>query len=77
MAGIKSPWLIKHSRKHLAGTDFTFQVAIMATVSGGLYSISGIFGDRLGYQDYLYGIVFIAILCLIPISGWIKSLKID
>ena len=69
--------VMQYSRKHLAGTDFTFQVAIMATVSGGLYSISGILGDRLGYQDYLYGIVFTAILCLIPINGWIKYRKID
>lgn len=51
--------VMQYSRKHLAGTDFTFQVAIMATVSGGLYSISGILGDRLGYQDYLYGIVLL------------------
>ena len=26
--------LMQYSRKHLAGTDFTFQVALMATVSG-------------------------------------------
>ncbi|WP_347456761.1 MFS transporter [Acinetobacter thermotolerans] len=69
--------IMQYSRKHLAGTDFTFQVAIMATVSGGLYIISGILGDKLGYQSYLYGIVFIAILCLIPINGWIKQRKID
>ncbi|WP_347473770.1 MFS transporter [Acinetobacter thermotolerans] len=69
--------VMQYSRKHLAGTDFTFQVAIMATVSGGLYSISGILGDKLGYQNYLYGIVFIAILCLIPINGWMKQRESD
>ncbi|WP_347453684.1 MFS transporter [Acinetobacter thermotolerans] len=69
--------IMQYSRKHLAGTDFTFQVAIMATVSGGLYSISGILGDKLGYQNYLYGIVFIAILCLIPINGWMKQRESD
>ncbi|EXA66684.1 putative transport domain protein [Acinetobacter baumannii 348935] len=40
--------VMQYSRKHLAGTDFTFQVALMATVSGGLYSLSGILGDTRG-----------------------------
>ena len=62
--------VMQYSRKHLAGTDFTFQVALMATVSGGLYSLSGILGDALGYQDYLNLIVIVAIFCLIPIFRW-------
>ncbi|WP_314099544.1 MFS transporter [Acinetobacter lwoffii] len=64
--------VMQYSRKHLAGTDFTFQVALMATVSGGLYSLSGILGDALGYQNYLNLIVIIAIICLIPIFRWMK-----
>lgn len=64
--------VMQYSRKHLAGTDFTFQVALMATVSGGLYSLSGIFGDALGYQNYLNLIVIVAIICLIPIFRWMK-----
>lgn len=64
--------VMQYSRKHLAGTDFTFQVALMATVSGGLYSLSGIFGDALGYQNYLNLIVIVAIFSLIPIFRWMK-----
>ena len=64
--------VMQYSRKHLAGTDFTFQVALMATVSGGLYSLSGILGDALGYQNYLNLIVIVAIICLIPIFRWMK-----
>jgi len=67
--------VMQYSRKHLAGTDFTFQVALMATVSGGLYSLSGLLGDTLGYQNYLNLIVIIAIFCLIPIFRWMKVTK--
>lgn len=67
--------VMQYSRKHLAGTDFTFQVALMATVSGGLYSLSGIFADRLGYGNYLIIITLIAILCLWAIFRWIKYFK--
>lgn len=67
--------VMQYSRKHLAGTDFTFQVALMATVSGGLYSLSGLLGDALGYQNYLNLIVIIAIFCLIPIFRWMKVAK--
>ena len=62
--------IMQYSRKILAGTDFTFQVAIMATVSGGLYIISGILGDWLGYFVYLSVIIVLAMLCLIPIFRW-------
>jgi len=67
--------VMQYSRKHLAGTDFTFQIALMATISGGLYSLSGLLGDALGYQNYLNLIVIIAIFCLIPIFRWMKVAK--
>ncbi|NNH38420.1 MFS transporter [Acinetobacter terrae] len=67
--------VMQYSRKHLAGTDFTFQVALMATVSGGLYSLSGILGDLLGYGHYLMAITLIAILCLWAILRWMKHFK--
>lgn len=67
--------VMQYSRKHLAGTDFTFQVALMATISGGLYSLSGLLGDALGYQNYLNLIVIIAIFCLIPIFRWMKAVR--
>mgnify|MGYP000913926524 CR=1 FL=1 len=67
--------VMQYSRKHLAGTDFTFQVALMATVSGGLYSLSGIFADIWGYANYLMGITLIAMVCLWAIFRWIKAFK--
>ncbi len=67
--------VMQYSRKALAGTDFTFQVALMATVSGGLYSLSGIFADVLGYAHYLLAITIIAILSVVFILRWMSSLK--
>lgn len=67
--------VMQYSRKHVAGTDFTFQVALMATVSGGLYSLSGILGDFLGYADYLLLISLIAVICLFPIVRWKSTLE--
>jgi MFS transporter, PAT family, beta-lactamase induction signal transducer AmpG len=62
--------VMQYSRKTFAGTDFTFQVAILATVSGGLYMLSGILGDYLGYAKYLTSIVCLSILLLLPIIFW-------
>ena len=66
---------MQYSRKNFAATDFTFQVALMATVSGGLYSISGIFADQLGYSTYLVLISALAVLSLGPIFLWAKLQK--
>ncbi|MFK6361264.1 MFS transporter, partial [Acinetobacter baumannii] len=49
-------------RKNYAGTDFTFQVSVMATVSGGLYSFSGVIADALGYFFYNIPVVFVFLL---------------
>lgn len=62
--------VMHYSRKEYAGTDFTFQVSVMATVSGGLYSLSGVFGDAFGYFHYLIAIVIISTVTLLPISLW-------
>lgn len=64
--------VMQYSRKEYAGTDFTFQVAIMATVSGLLYSFSGFFGDVFGYKSYLCLICIIAVFAIIPIIKWLK-----
>ena len=69
--------VMQYSRKHLAGTDFTFQVALLATVSGGLYSLSGIFGDLWGYADYLTVITLLALLCLLPILQWKRAMNVQ
>ncbi|AWL29607.1 MFS transporter [Acinetobacter defluvii] len=65
--------VMQYSRKSHAGTDFTFQVSVMAAVSGVLYSLSGILGDWLGYFDYLLMICGIGLLCLIPIFIWAQQ----
>lgn len=62
--------VMHYSRKEYAGTDFTFQVSVMATVSGLLYSFSGVIGDVLGYFHYLIAIVIIAVISLLPIFLW-------
>ncbi|RZF52157.1 MFS transporter [Acinetobacter halotolerans] len=62
--------IMHYSRKQFAGTDFTFQVSIMATVSGSLYMVSGVMGDLLGYYHYLIIIVIIGVLALMPILLW-------
>lgn len=62
--------VMHYSRKEYAGTDFTFQVSVMATVSGLLYSFSGVIGDLLGYFHYLIAIVIIAVISLLPIFLW-------
>lgn len=62
--------VMHYSRKEYAGTDFTFQVSVMATVSGLLYSFSGVIGDVLGYFYYLIAIVIIAVITLLPIYLW-------
>lgn len=67
--------IMQYSRKQCAGTDFTFQVSIMATISGLLYLGSGIIGDLVGYYHYLLCIVMISILCLLPIFYWKNSTR--
>jgi MFS transporter, PAT family, beta-lactamase induction signal transducer AmpG len=66
--------IMQYSRKAWAGTDFTLQVAIMATISGGLYMLSGIAADLLGYARYLTLIVAVALLSLYPIYRWKKQI---
>lgn len=68
--------VMQYSRKECAGTDFTFQVSLMAMVSGGLYTLSGIVGDWLGYQPYLLLICIIGLLLLIPLLVWKRYVKI-
>lgn len=62
--------VMQYSRKQMAGTDFTFQVALMAMIGGGLYSLSGILGDSLGYHLYLLLITVCGAGLLIPIIQW-------
>lgn len=67
--------VMQYCRQDLAGTDFTFQVAIMTTVSGGLYLMSGILGDYLGYKNYLIFIIVMAFIMMMPLHLW-KNIQI-
>ena len=67
--------VMTYCRKAYAGTDFTFQVAIMATVSGLLYTISGVIADQIGYSTYMMMISVIAGLSIVPIVIWMKLKK--
>lgn len=62
--------IMQYSRPAWAGTDFSLQVALMASVSGGLYIFSGVLADAVGYALYLKCIVVVALLALYPIYRW-------
>ncbi|MFT0694279.1 MFS transporter [Acinetobacter bereziniae] len=66
--------VMQYSRSEHAGTDFTFQVSIMASISGVLYTVSGMIGDQLGYLKFLSFILLIGVLCLIPIIYWMRNM---
>ena len=68
--------IMQYSRKAFAGTDFTFQVSIMATMSGLLYLGSGILADAIGYYRYLCLICMVAILCLFPMFYWKENTRL-
>ena len=65
--------VMQYSRKEHAGTDFTFQVSLMAMVAGALYTLSGIAGDWLGYQNYLISISLLGIFLLLPLFIWKRN----
>lgn len=67
--------IMQYSRKAFAGTDFTFQVSIMATMSGLLYLGSGILADAIGYYRYLCLICMVGILCLFPMFYWKENTR--
>lgn len=67
--------IMQYSRKAKAGTDFTLQVSIMATVSGGLYIVSGWFAELFGYFYYLNWVVLLACFCLWPIYRWLRLVQ--
>lgn len=62
--------VMQYSRQNNAATDFTLQVSLMALVSGVLYSLSGVLGQYLGYQNYLIVICIVASTMLWPILKW-------
>nr|WP_298893129.1 MFS transporter [uncultured Acinetobacter sp.] len=68
--------IMRYARQHMAGTDFTFHVAIMSMVSGGLYVVSGGLAEYLGYFQTLLFIFVASLCCLIPKLWWYVYLKV-
>ncbi len=68
-------WVMHYSRSAYAASDFTLQVAIMATIGGVLYSLSGWGAQILGYSTFLTLCSFLAVACCIPIFLWLKTIK--
>ena len=66
--------IMQYSRKAFAATDFSFQVSILATISGVLYILGGILADQLGYFYYLMSMLVVGIVCLIPLEYWRRQL---
>lgn len=59
-----------YARKKYAATDFSFQVAVMSIVSGGLYVLSGKLADMLGYFVLLICAFVLACLSILPKIYW-------
>ena len=64
--------IMDYSRKQQAGSDFTFQVSVLAVVGGGVHLISGILADYWGYSFHFGFCAALALGCLWPIFRWRK-----
>ncbi|WP_034280460.1 MFS transporter [Alkanindiges illinoisensis] len=67
--------IMDYSRKQQAGSDFTFQVSVLAVTGGGVHIVSGIVAEYWGYSIHFGFCVLLAVLCLWPIFRW-KRLEI-
>ena len=66
--------IMDYSRKQQAGSDFTFQVSVLAVTGGGVHIVSGIVAEYWGYSIHFGFCALLAVLCLWPIFRW-KKLK--
>lgn len=62
--------IMDYSRKQQAGSDFTFQVSVLAVVGGGVHLVSGILADYWGYSIHFAVCALLALGCLWPIFRW-------
>lgn len=62
--------VMDYSRKKQAGSDFTFQVSIMALMGGGVHILSGALADYWGYSIHFAFCALLAVGCLWPIMRW-------
>ncbi len=67
--------VMDYARPAHAGSDFTFQVSIMAVVGGLGYLVSGAMADTLGYTLHFSLSGIIGLILLFPIFMWQQSLK--
>lgn len=67
--------IMQYSRKATGATDFTFQVSIMAMVSGGLYVFGGFVADFLGYLNDIGLVVICSVAHIFIIFLWHQSLN--
>ena len=62
--------IMDYSRKQQAGSDFTFQVSVLAMTGGVVHIFSGILAQYLGYGFHFGFCVLLALVCLWPILKW-------
>ena len=62
--------IMDYSRKQQAGSDFTFQVSVLAMTGGIVHIFSGFLAQYLGYGFHFGFCVALAVVCLWPIMAW-------
>ena len=67
--------IMDYSRKQQAGSDFTFQVSVLAVTGGGVHIVSGIVAEYWGYSIHFAFCALLAGACLWPILRWRKLIK--
>lgn len=66
--------IMQYCRKATGATDFTFQVSIMAMVSGGLYVFGGFVADLLGYLNDIGLVIMCSFIHILIIFLWYRTL---
>lgn len=69
--------IMDYSRKQHAGSDFTFQVSVLAMTGGIVHIFSGFLAQKLGYGFHFGFCVLLAIVCLWPIIAWKNQIYIQ
>lgn len=69
--------VMDYARKKQAGSDFTFQVSVLALAGGGVHLVSGVLADYWGYSVHFTVCTGLAVLGLLPIFWWMKLKKIN
>ncbi|RYY79330.1 MAG: MFS transporter [Moraxellaceae bacterium] len=67
--------IMDYSRKQQAGSDFTFQVSVLAVTGGGVHIVSGVLADYWGYSIHFAFCALLAVFCVWPILRWRKLIR--